>query len=626
MTKKTNFSNKIFHTEFVVYFVFSPNVMILNKINRLPAFIYLISAKNMMRRNVLHFSRFKTNMISTTSPNQLSFDLRCLKRTTSTTINFCTYNSQLKMKSTLFPSILYISRKPFHATNVLSYSIPVQEKLDAAFDGEYYYQKAMEAVKNKERQDIEEETRQAQEQFEAMKRANEKKEMRERQKKEKNRNTKPFGSQNTNSESNRAAGVAVIKTISKQARQKKKEKEIGLVNGYSIDTTQITKTKKKDTNESRPMNWEEEEQKWLKKAAFDFNHPKALVRLGNQFLVSAKNQLHSENDLSSDSFLKSLCNMDERINISFLENQMNENNLNAAHNAAYLYKAAGQQNSKEGWFNLGHLLWTGFPELDNNTKMNKNDGSTIISRNNPNVINESQIITSSITASLEAFEKAIQLGDADAMYFVGVQFLLLPEETLTGYNSIISVVPKSTKNNSFPPHSSKLNPQKRKGLQLIEKAAQDYDHGGAMYYLALLHLNGDPELYIPGCTSQQFKNLLDSAADIGQNPDAIYLRAHSLYHGNIFEYYPKDSKKALEGFEHAANLGNSDGAVSAGAMWYEKGDSIKAFDWYQKAAEMGNKEGWRNLVRCYALGEGVIESKSTAEHIAKLMLTDDDKE
>ena len=50
----------------------------------------------------------------------------------------------------------------------------------------------------------------------------------------------------------------------------------------------------------------------------------------------------------------------------------------------------------------------------------------------------------------------------------------------------------------------------------------------------------------------------------------------------------------------------------------------KSFELYQKAAEMGSKEGWRNLVACYALGEGVPQCSATAKYIAKTMLRDQD--
>ena len=60
------------------------------------------------------------------------------------------------------------------------------------------------------------------------------------------------------------------------------------------------------------------------------------------------------------------------------------------------------------------------------------------------------------------------------------------------------------------------------GLELIKKAA-DANHGGALYYLALLHLNGDDNLNIPPCSPTDFVSRLDAAADAG-NPDALFLR------------------------------------------------------------------------------------------------------
>ena len=49
----------------------------------------------------------------------------------------------------------------------------------------------------------------------------------------------------------------------------------------------------------------------------------------------------------------------------------------------------------------------------------------------------------------------------------------------------------------------------------------------------------------------------------------------------------------------AANVGNADAAISAGAMLYQ-GEAVpqdrrRAFELYQEAAELGSKDGWRNL-------------------------------
>jgi TPR repeat protein len=233
-------------------------------------------------------------------------------------------------------------------------------------------------------------------------------------------------------------------------------------------------------------------------------------------------------------------------------------------------------NSPEGWFNLGHLLW------------NAENGE------------------GNYTASMEAFQKAIKLGDADAMYFVGVQYL-------------------SQEDDDAP---TALQQTHQDGLNLIQKAA-DQGHGGALHYVALFYLQGSTVLSIdPGTsTSDEFIKLLDAAAEAGDE-EALFLRGHGYYHGE--DGRPQDYIKALENFLRAADAGHADAAISAGAMMHQgiggnvRKDQQRAFELYQLAGELGSKEGWRNVVACYALGEGVPKSKETAEYIAKTMLLDDD--
>ena len=46
----------------------------------------------------------------------------------------------------------------------------------------------------------------------------------------------------------------------------------------------------------------------------------------------------------------------------------------------------------------------------------------------------------------------------------------------------------------------------------------------------------------------------------------------------------------------------------------------RAFKLYQEAAEMGSEDGRKNVIACYALGEGVPKCENTAKHIAQIML------
>lgn len=237
-------------------------------------------------------------------------------------------------------------------------------------------------------------------------------------------------------------------------------------------------------------------------------------------------------------------------------------------------------NSPAGWFNVGHLLW--------NKTVDVGDEN--------------------YNASMEAFQKAIDLGDPDAMYFVGVQKLSQQQDE--GDDSPPSVLLKQAHHD---------------GLQLVSKAANKYGHSGALHYLALFYLQGSTVLGIEGgeSTDEAFYRQLDAAADAGF-ADSLFLRGHGYYHGQ--DGRPENPVKALENFLQAAVGGHADAAISAGAMLHQgvppsiAKDQQRAFELYQLAGELGSKEGWRNVAACYALGEGVKKSKETADYIAKTML------
>lgn len=96
------------------------------------------------------------------------------------------------------------------------------------------------------------------------------------------------------------------------------------------------------------------------------------------------------------------------------------------------------------------------------------------------------------------------------------------------------------------------------GLRLVERAALG-GHGGALYYLALLYLNGEPNIGLQPCSENEFVERLDKAVEAG-NADASFTRAHSYYHGT--EGYPQNYARALEDFLLAADCGHADAAVS----------------------------------------------------------------
>ena len=329
----------------------------------------------------------------------------------------------------------------------------------------------------------------------------------------------------------KSQGVAVVKTLVKQTRNELKQKQ-----QPETDLQQKAQAK-------------------LEEAALEFGHPQAVVQLGNQALTAASS--HPEN-------------AKEHID-----------------KALELYQRAGQSGSKEGWFNHGHLLWTGYPD--------QTDEDTIVDA-------KDVVLAPNQEKAIESFEMATQLGDLDAMYFLGTRLLSLINND------------ESVDKTSDPRMSDMW-----KGLSLVQDAAAG-GHGGALYSLALFHLHGHVAMEIPPCTKEEFCEKLDASIAAGDD-EALFLRGNLYYHGDLG--YPRNPSLALGDFLRAADADHSDAAVSAGAMLHS-GDGVprdqrKAFELYQHAGELGNLEGWRNVAACYATGEGVAKSLAMAKHISKTM-------
>jgi TPR repeat protein len=322
--------------------------------------------------------------------------------------------------------------------------------------------------------------------------------------------------------------------------------------GVAVVKTLVKETRKEKKNRSKDSM--EHAIELLETAANDHQHPMALVQLGNIKLQGARKR-------GSDPEEMALQAMD-------------------------LFRRAGEGGSRVGWYNFGNLLWTGYPvdESDENDESADNDNTPAVEK----------IIKPDLHKAMEAFMNAIDLGDTDAMYLVGVHRM-----TSGGRENI------------------------RSGLNLVQKAA-DSGHGGAIYYLALLNLNGEPTIRLEPCSLDVFVQLLDRAVEAG-NVDALFTRGHSFFHGS--EGYEQDYKRALEDFALAADSGHADSAVSAGAMLHGgKGvpkDQRRAFEFYQMAGELGSKDGWQNVVACYTTGEGVAQSLQTAQYIVETMLKED---
>lgn len=378
----------------------------------------------------------------------------------------------------------------------------------------------------------------------------------------------------------RAAGVAVVRTIVKQTRQSSQSKN----NSIKVEKWDS----KKNDNAHNSSNgqavsekldeeyYQKEALQYLEEAALRYGHPLALVRLGNEALEISKKSSVSSNeqfintdrcadwiDESPINLAQILAQSSNTIEKDEGGNEPTSPYISLAH---LLYEEAGKAGSAEAWYNLGHLLWD----------RSDGDGTKVMN-------------------AMEAFNKAVDLGDSDAMYFVGVQYLSQEKDEVTGY-------------------------------QLLCRAAHEYSHGPALHHLALLNLQDGEK--------DEFRGLLTKAADAG-NPDSLFLQGYCFYHGE--DGYEVDVLAALDNFLAAAeNFEHVEAMVSAGAILHQgvfspqgsaiiQRDQRRAFELYQQAGELGSIEGWRNVVACYAMGEGVKKDIDMAKHIAKTMLKDNDR-
>ena len=379
-------------------------------------------------------------------------------------------------------------------------------------------------------------------------------------------NMSPNGNESSraNQKSNRRAGVAVVKTIVKQSR-KTRDSTIN-ANGNSALGSDTT-------SKQTSQNLQEEARRYMIVAALVHGYGKALVRLGNEALEHSKSKSVDDMDPYNYDFL----DMDQEEGTSTARIEKIKAMNSYVERAQYFYEWAGEGGSPEGYFNLGHMLWM---------------------EAKPNV-----------SQAMVAFQNAVELQDADAMYFVGVQFINCCEEDspLQCIDGEYGIDQET----------------RQRGLALIQRAAESYDHGGAWYFLTVFHRNGDTDLNIIPCSDDDFKNNLDQASS-AEDADGLFLRGHCYYHGE--DGYDQNYSRAFDDFLKSGEAGNPDGYVSAAAMLHRGGfgkvtkNQRRAFELYQEAAEMGSEDGWKNVIACYALGEGVPKCENTAKHIAQIML------
>jgi len=471
--------------------------------------------------------------------------------------------------------------------------------------GEECYELSLSYLKRYKEQTQKMEEDQAQEQYQAMM--------------EKHTKDSTENSAFTNKAHNRQANIAVVKTIVKQTRIKQKDQ-------VSQQLQQNVHKEKEDL--------EKEAKKFMQYAAFIHGHPPALVQMANEALQLAKSQgskvdykerPSSSNKLSNNPLFKFLDTSKMSTiftNQDLVTFQNITSSLSFTDLAKRLYQEAVDRGNNDAMFNLAHLLWT---EAEETQSQQEKGGE----KTNEYYLNAK-------LESLRLFRQAaFELGDIDALYFLGVQFMTLfgsfgdddveEDETLSYFHDkILKDISKEYEELG----TSKVREELRQhGFNMICKASAQ-NHSGASYYLSLVYRNGDEMLNIEQ-DLENFRIYLDLACDLNDS-DALYLRSYCIYHkedGYDIQYSLKD---ALLGFIDAGKAGNSNGYISAGAMLHRgHGSDIpqnqrKAFEYYQEAAEMGSQDGWKNVVACYALGQGVPKCDQTAKYIIETMLDKDD--
>ncbi len=460
------------------------------------------------------------------------------------------------------------------------FSQSLDDQITSSKGGEESYKLALEALQNAANAKQSAEEKLLREQYESMQRQREKTNQRKNSHKQKDMDPRlqrlnAIDAADDDDQTNikdRAAGVAVVRTIVKQTRKSSQPNNSIKVEKWDSKNDDEQAVSKKLDEEY----YQKEALQHLEEAALRHGHPLALVRLGNEALEIAKKSTVSSNeplintdrcthwiDESPINLAQILAKSSNTIEKDDWDNGPASLYISLAH---LLYEEAGKAGSAEAWYNLGHLLW------------DRSDGDE-----------------ANISNAMEAFNKAVDLGDSDAMYFVGVQYLSQEKDEVAGY-------------------------------QLLCRAAHEYNHGPASHHLALLNLQDGEK--------DEFRELLTKAADAG-NPDSLFLQGHCFYHGE--DGYRVDVKAAFDNFLAAAeNYEHVEAMVSAGALLHQgvvspqgsvivERDPRRAFELYQQAGELGSIEGWRNVVACYAMGEGVKKDMDMAKHIAETMLKDNDR-
>lgn len=386
------------------------------------------------------------------------------------------------------------------------------------------------------------------------------------------------GHDNNNQRRRNSGGMAVVKTIVKHTNQNNDKRKVQKQN-IRIDHHDSNSTI--NMNNDDPISKLQQQAKdLLSISALQYQYPQALLILGNQLLEQLS--MIPINEMRTD-----IQRYDK-----LLEQVME------------YYRIAGQNGLSEGWYNLGHILWTGIPAVidDNDTSETNNhdhdhEATTILLQ--PDKVR-----------AMESFEKACLLNDPDALYFVGVQLLNQEEEQHQQHQQ-----------DEDDDDDNDIKTKMQKGLQYIEQSAL-LGHNQALYYLALFYVNGNEILNIVPCPDDEFQTRLNMAC-VAYSSDALFLRGNCYYHG--YHQFHVNYEKAMEDFLAASELDHADAAISAGAILYHGTSRVaankrRAFELYQHAGELGSTDGWKNVIACYMVGDGIPQSMEMANHIAKTML------
>lgn len=364
-----------------------------------------------------------------------------------------------------------------------------------------------------------------------------------------------------------------------------------------------------------------EAQAWLEKAA-NKNHFKAQYMLGIYFDKVDKNtqkQFESSKEFIKD--IKKSANSDAKNNIkkkevttsNFVKNKsvsdrsrspIQKELTSTQLSAFWLYKAATNGyvdamvylGNKELSLNEPSSIQNALTWYDRAATSKSSSADALYNLGTLYFEGRGDALPVNYAKSKQYFQRAADLGDANAIYWIG-------------YCSMCG--------------EGGFEVDTCLGLERIRHAADMYSHGGALYYLAMVHRNGNDELNIVPDTTK-YLDYLNRSLDSG-NADAAFALADMYMHGSEEgEGVHSDITRAIETYQIASDLGSADAALCLGSIFYSgrglaEASAEKAFEYYNVAAERGSMEAWRNLASMYYLGDGVQKSTEMAKQIINFL-------